>query len=189
MLCSIQSPDALYRQLTQPGALALERISRDQSMELAVTIARRQVVQLDCDDDMDMESGKLVFSLLCPLSKTAMETPVRSSKCSHWQCFDLKFFLQTNQYISGARWRCGACDPRFVSPRELRICGLTADMIQEYKDEISPLRNRVELTEEGTYRLLEEKKVRHRSVKRAPSADGNEVKPKRNQIQEAIIIE
>ncbi|GAX10125.1 E3 SUMO-protein ligase PIAS1 [Fistulifera solaris] len=189
MLCSIQTPDALYRQLTQPGPLALERVSRDQAMKIAVTIARRQVVQLDCDDDMDTETGKLVFSLLCPLSKTAMETPVRSSKCSHWQCFDLKFFLETNRYISGARWRCGACDPRFVSPRELRICGLTADMIQEYKDEISALRNRVELSEDGTYRLLEEKKVRHRGVKRAQSADGNEVKPKRNQIQEAIIID
>ncbi len=189
MLCSIQTPDALYRQLTEPGPFALERINRGQAMELAANIARRQVVQLDCDDDAEKEKGKLIFSLLCPLSKTVMETPVRSSKCNHWQCFDLKFFLETNQYISGARWRCGACDPRFVSPRELRICGLTADMIREYKDEISALRNRVELSEDGAYRLLEEKKVRHRGVKRAPSADGNEVKPKRNPIEEAIIID
>ena len=51
-------------------------------------VSHKQTVTLDSDDDGGLENEanrKLVYSLLCPISKTIMKTPVRGKNCKHFQ--------------------------------------------------------------------------------------------------------
>jgi hypothetical protein len=72
------------------------------------------------------------------------------------QCFDLMCFINTNQFVSGSRWRCPSCE-LFVSLQNLESCALTTRLLEEFETSLSPDRDRIEFTSTGVYKLLEPK--------------------------------
>jgi hypothetical protein len=75
------------------------------------------------------------------------------------QCYDLRNYLSSNVYITGSRWRCASCES-FVSVESLEVCCLTAHLLLEFKDIASADRDRIEFCSDGSYKLLEPRKVR-----------------------------
>ena len=118
-ICEYIEPDDLYEQLMgkAPGEVSIPKISLPSAKKIALEYMAGQTVSIvDSDDEDDdvgghgtaLEEGRsLTFSLICPMSKAAMETPVRGRNCKHLQCFDLKNFLHANRNMTGGRWRCG----------------------------------------------------------------------------------
>jgi hypothetical protein len=120
-ICEFVSPDALYDQLmgrVAGGDVVIPRMSLRSARKMAKEYFADQTVSIiDSDDEEDnagVDEGKnpcggknLTFSLLCPISMTAMQTPVRARQCKHMQCFDLRNFLHANKNVAGGRWRCG----------------------------------------------------------------------------------
>ncbi|KAL7543641.1 hypothetical protein ACHAWF_007435 [Thalassiosira exigua] len=122
-ICEYVAPDDLCDQLTGKveGEVTLPKISLRSGRKIAKDYMAGQMVSIvdsdDSDDDADADRGKstddeksLTFSLVCPISKTAMRTPVRGRDCKHLQCFDLRNFLHSNKNHVGGRWRCGVSE-------------------------------------------------------------------------------
>lgn len=55
----------------------------------------------------NQETGKIKISLKCPISGMRILTPARGQNCRHFQCFDLKTFLQVN--CERTLWSCPIC--------------------------------------------------------------------------------
>jgi len=119
-ICEYVSPNDLYDQLMgkKAGDVIIPRISLRSSKKMAKEyLASQTVSMIDSDDEEDntAESSQaqgnslsehLTLSLLCSVSRTVIETPVRGRHCKHIQCFDLKNFLHSNSNLNGGRWRC-----------------------------------------------------------------------------------
>jgi hypothetical protein len=123
-ICEYVSPDALYDQLMGKvvgSDVIIPSMSLRSARKLAKDYLADQTVSIidseDEDDNVRIDNGgkpsgdkHLNFSLLCPISMTAMQTPVRARQCKHLQCFDLRNFLHANKSVTGGRWRCGVSD-------------------------------------------------------------------------------
>ena len=84
-ICKYQSPDTLTKHLMMDKQ-HFQTLSYEESLQKAIALANQQMVVVDgSDDDTQVEHKKFVFSLVCPLSKLPMVTPVRGKKCKHWQ--------------------------------------------------------------------------------------------------------
>jgi hypothetical protein len=85
--CKFRSPDAIFRMLMNPAQNWTEKLSREEGFRKAIQYvnANGQMVVLDSDNESEPEVAKLIFSLICPISKTMMQTPVRGKSCKHWQ--------------------------------------------------------------------------------------------------------
>ncbi|CAH8593906.1 unnamed protein product [Schistosoma mattheei] len=72
-----------------------------------------------CFEDGDVELADYIpVCLLCPLTRTRIDLPVRSFNCSHLQCFDLHSYLTIN--MRRPRWSCPICS--ISAPfRDLRV--------------------------------------------------------------------
>lgn len=112
-ICEYVTPDDLYEQLI--GNTESDVIIPKTSLRSATKMARQfllgQTVSVIDSDDEDNEKRteedkSLTFSLLCSITKTVIQTPVRGRNCGHLQCFDLRNFLHANVSVSGGRWRC-----------------------------------------------------------------------------------
>jgi len=97
------------------------------------------------------------------------------------KCFDLRSYIQSNACVSGSRWRCASCED-FVSLQSLEYCGLTASLLEEFKDQATVDRDRVEFCASGSYRLLDERKLRYGADKR-PAPDDDDEKPDAKRIK------
>jgi hypothetical protein len=184
-ICEYVSPDDLYDMLMGKkagGDCLIPTLSERSAKIIAMEYVSNQTVALEDSDDEDgsvkmtneSESNSLTFSLLCPIQKTPMETPVRGRNCKHMQCFDLKNFLRINEHVSGGRWRCGNCE-NFISVRDLILCGLFQAMIDKYKGQISGIRDKVSLESDGSYSLKDENKLRYASKKTTAASAGEEI--------------
>ena len=61
--------------------------------------------------------------------------------------------------------------------RNLEYCGLTASLLEQFKDQATVDRNRVEFCADGSYQLLEERKPRYkRPASRSDSPFGQDTK-------------
>jgi len=58
------------------------------------------------EDDIEVGSSKM--SLKCPLSYIRIQTPVRSTMCTHLQCFEIDSWLQINEQTP--QWQCPTCE-------------------------------------------------------------------------------
>ncbi|KAL3797649.1 hypothetical protein HJC23_013481 [Cyclotella cryptica] len=172
-ICKYVSPDDLFDMLMglkDGGDILIPTLSERSAKVIAKDYVANQTVALIDSDDEDSgnkssdESNSLTFSLLCPIQRTPMETPVRGRNCKHLQCFDLKNFLRINESISGGRWRCGNCED-FLSVRDLVHCGLFQAMIDKYKGQISGIRDKVSLQSDGSFSLKDENKLRYANKK------------------------
>ena len=180
-VCEYISPDDLYNQLKDK----IPKVSLQEAHEMAeqyIVLANQQTVSIDSSDIDDDDRGgdapsniPLTFSLLCPISKVAIETPVRGRHCKHMQCVDLKSFLHGNRHICGGRWRCGVCED-FVPVDDLVRCYLFDTMLQKHRHEVSGVRHTVSYRVDGTFILKSEKKKRLGS-KKDQQAQGTASRP------------
>jgi hypothetical protein len=86
--CKFRSVNSVYSMLMNPKLNFVERLSREEGFRKAIEYvnANGQMVVLDSDnDESEPEAAKLIFSLICPISKTLMQAPVRGKNCKHWQ--------------------------------------------------------------------------------------------------------
>uniref|UniRef100_A0A915ACT4 E3 SUMO-protein ligase gei-17 n=1 Tax=Parascaris univalens TaxID=6257 RepID=A0A915ACT4_PARUN len=99
----------------------------------------------DSDDSLHMESAK--FTLLCPLGRTRMVTPVKGSDCTHLQCFDLMLFLKMNE--KRPTWKCAICD-KAVTYNKIIIDGYFEQVLKKAGRNV----NEVELFPNGEWRPI-----------------------------------
>jgi E3 SUMO-protein ligase PIAS1 len=87
-------------------------------------------------NDPDIEVGSSVMSLKDPISTLRIATPVRSTVCTHNQCFDAESFLQLQE--QAPTWTCPICN------KTISYEGLAVD---QYVEEIlSKVRNADQVT-------------------------------------------
>jgi len=100
-------------------------------------------------DDISMDSLKI--SLLCPLSRTKLVTPVRSRNCRHFQCFDLLSFLSMNE--ERPNWKCPICNSQ-ISYDSLAVDRYFLEIVDN-----SGEANEIELLPNGDWEISSKKKV------------------------------
>ncbi|KAL0576355.1 E3 SUMO-protein ligase pli1 [Marasmius crinis-equi] len=90
-------------------------------------------VQASAPDDDDIIAGPQKMSLKCPLSFMRINTPCRSEKCTHRQCFDATSWFsvmeQTTTYL------CPICE-RALSWKDLIIDGSFDDILKSCPDSV-----------------------------------------------------
>lgn len=69
-------------------------------------------------EDSDLVATSSVMSLKCPLSTLRIDVPVRSTFCTHIQCFDAASFLQLQQ--QAPTWTCPTCN-KSISFKQLVV--------------------------------------------------------------------
>uniref|UniRef100_A0A0M3JSL8 E3 SUMO-protein ligase gei-17 (inferred by orthology to a C. elegans protein) n=1 Tax=Anisakis simplex TaxID=6269 RepID=A0A0M3JSL8_ANISI len=103
----------------------------------------------DEDDGVQMESIK--FTLLCPLGRTRMVTPVKGYDCEHLQCFDLMLYLKMNE--KRPTWKCAICD-KSVTYENLIIDGYFEQVLKKASRNVTE----VELLADGEWRPVVEQR-------------------------------
>ncbi|KAJ6509863.1 MIZ/SP-RING zinc finger-domain-containing protein [Mycena vulgaris] len=84
-------------------------------------------------EDDDIIAGSLKMSLKCPLSFMRINTPCRSAKCSHSQCFDATSWYAVMQQTT--TWLCPVCE-NVLDWRELIIDGFFAEILKTTPDSV-----------------------------------------------------
>ena len=87
-VCSYKSPLTLKDRLLEPNNSFLHSLSMTESAKKAMEyINKNSMISIDDDDTgpKNDETGLLIFSLVDPVTKVLMKTPVRGQKCKHWQ--------------------------------------------------------------------------------------------------------
>lgn len=103
------------------------------------------------DDDDDIVFGQSRMSLKDPLSYMRLVRPVRSSKCSHLQCFEAKWWIVGNE--KHPQWLCPLCN-RALRIDELIVDGFSLDILDvvpEKYDEVVIEADNAWHTEDGAY--------------------------------------
>jgi len=185
-VCDYVGPDALYDRLMTPGGpKAIPRYEYDEALKVALKYVKQQMVVLDSDheDDDDHDGTDQTYSLLCPISMSAMETPVRGVSCRHIACFDLRNWLHNNITVGGTRWRCALCED-FISPFDLVVDGMFCRFLDQHKGEISSARDKIQLRPDGSWSLMEANKLRYQSRKRnSGDIGGNGAATKKSKVE------
>ncbi|KAI6180598.1 MIZ zinc finger family protein [Aphelenchoides besseyi] len=115
----------------------------------------RKSLQKGAEDDIAMDSLKV--SLLCPLSRLVMNTPCRSTNCSHLQCFDLHNFLMMSE--KRPTWKCPVCGT--ASPySSLVVDRYFSDIITKVNGKAKD----IELLPDADFKIVDEKKSQYLSV-------------------------
>ena len=103
------------------------------------------------DDDDDIVFGQSRMSLKDPLSYMRLVRPVRSSKCSHLQCFEAKWWIVGNE--KHPQWLCPLCN-RALRFDELIVDGFSLDILDvvpDKYDEVVIEADNAWHTEDGAY--------------------------------------
>jgi hypothetical protein len=174
-LCSYVSPDAVYKNVM--GEIQ-HKLSMEEAKAKAFVNANRQTVVLEDTNHKD-EVSSFIFSLTCPVSQKLLVTPVRGEHCSHWQCFDLRNFVESNAHVTGTRWQCPVC-AKILSCHDLQYCPFTASLLKEFEGKATPVRDRIQFCSDGTWKLLSETKKRYAKKLSASENDGNDAKRPRS---------
>ncbi|KAJ6451773.1 PINIT domain-containing protein [Mycena sanguinolenta] len=93
---------------------------------------RRQMLASMSNDD-DIISGSLKMSLKCPLSFMRINTPCRSARCTHSQCFDATSWYSMMEQTT--TWLCPVCE-NVLDWRELIIDGFFAEILKTTPDSV-----------------------------------------------------
>ncbi|MCJ1395256.1 SUMO ligase siz1 [Xylographa bjoerkii] len=97
------APEALVAKLKAGRSISKDQIIREM-------ITRSQ--------DGDIVTTSSIMSLKCPLSTLRIDTPCRSTICTHNQCFDALSFLQLQE--QAPTWTCPVCN-KVVSFQALQV--------------------------------------------------------------------
>jgi hypothetical protein len=94
-VCRYKPPLELLKELLHEASPFLFKMTLAESMEKAMGyMNKNSMITIDDGNDGDSRengAGKLVFSLVDPVTKTPMKTPVRGQRCKHWQVGTLRF--------------------------------------------------------------------------------------------------
>lgn len=127
---------------TSSAAEVLERLKvekLDQAMGL-------KLVASYLSDTTDLATETLRLSLLCPLTHLKPDIPVRGTRCSHLQCFDLRSFVTLQETPKVNRWKCPVCKEHCAR--------LVRDMYLESILQASGESDMVEFNQRAQYRLM-----------------------------------
>jgi hypothetical protein len=174
-LCSYVSPDVVYKNIMSQ---IQHKLSMKEAKAKALANANRQTVILEDTNHKD-EVNSFIFPLTCPVSQQLLVTPVRGEQCSHWQCFDLRNFVESNTHVTGTRWQCPVC-AKILSCHDLEYCPFTASLLKEFEGQATPVRDRIQFFSDGTWKLLAEAKKRYVKKRSANENDGNGAKRPRS---------
>jgi len=98
------------------------------------------------EDGLTMDSLKI--SLLCPITRKKIMTPIRSRNCNHIQCTDLNNYLQMNSMKQF--WKCPICSKK--TPYDSLAFDLyISEIIQEVDDNVTE----VELMADGSWKVAD----------------------------------
>ena len=132
----------LYKPLTCESCMqaVLEQSASSVESDKAAFVSRMK----EDEDGAALDTVCFQYSLLDPLTYQRMEHPVRSSACTHLNCFDLKGFLQ--MYLGKAKMPCPVCS----SP--IRLDDLVQDaFVLSILSETSPEEEEVEMRQDGEW--------------------------------------
>lgn len=154
-ICEYADPDRVFDELT--GKIVGRFVIPAQSLESVKQKAIESLKQRTASivDSAGNNSDCHVFSLLCPIAKTVIDTPVRGRDCNHLQCFDLRNFLHANNNPSAGRWRCAVCQS-FLCCEDLVRCGLFDAMLGDLQTDVSSTRHKVSFDTSGRWKLIEQ---------------------------------
>ncbi len=171
-LCEYTPPENLFEQCIGHGERGIIKLSYEEGRALVQhNLDQKDAVVLDDSDGEDNDTSvekSNIYSLLCKVSMSAIQTPVRGKHCKHIQCFDLKNYLLQNATVSGGRWRCVICED-FVPVQDLMIDGFMAKILEEHGQDVTSARDKIEIHRDGSYKLLNENRLRYQ-LKRSSSA-------------------
>ncbi|WWC86507.1 uncharacterized protein L201_001384 [Kwoniella dendrophila CBS 6074] len=85
------------------------------------------------EEDDDIVVGTSVMSLKDPLAYMRMTRPVRSSKCTHIQCFDAQWWIESN--AQHPQWHCPHCGKELQFP-ELIVDGYVMAILNACPDSV-----------------------------------------------------
>lgn len=172
--------------------IAIVMVERSSSMEV---LERLKVEKLDVaqgqklvasflSDTADLETETLRLSLLCPLTHLKPAIPVRGTRCSHLQCFDLQSFVMLQETPKVNRWKCPICKEHCAH--------LIRDLYLENILQVSGDSDMVEFNQKAQYRLMpplkdESESSDAESNKRAGETDGP-LPSKRPRVSEKTFI-
>ncbi|OCF32849.1 hypothetical protein I316_05485 [Kwoniella heveanensis BCC8398] len=83
------------------------------------------------EEDDDIIVGTSVMSLKDPLSYMRITRPVRSSKCTHMQCFDATWWVESN--TQHPQWLCPLCNKELQFP-DLIVDGYVLSILNAVPD-------------------------------------------------------
>ncbi|KAF2012483.1 E3 SUMO-protein ligase PIAS1 [Aaosphaeria arxii CBS 175.79] len=143
--------------LTQKGSpqkfnFYIYLVRKDTIDELAKKIQQRNVITKASvlnemrkkADDPDIEVGSVNLSLKDPISTLRISMPIRSTVCSHNQCFDAESFLQLQE--QAPTWTCPICN------KSVSYEGLAVDeYVQEILSEVSRSTDQVTIDPMGNW--------------------------------------
>jgi len=174
VVCEYIPPDVIFDRCIGDSILSLTKLSFEEGRALVQqSLDEKNAVVLDDSDgedetEIDKSNIFLTVSLLCGASMSAIQVPVRGKKCKHTQCFDLKNYLLSNSHVSGGRWRCLVCED-FVPVRDLMIDGFIGKILEDHGQDVSSSRDKVEIHRNGTWKFLQENKLRYHKKRPCPS--------------------
>ncbi|KAF8832291.1 hypothetical protein HHX47_DHR1001547 [Lentinula edodes] len=90
-------------------------------------------LQASTFEDDDIVAGPQKMSLKCPLTLARINTPCRSSKCVHVQCFDATSWFSVNEQTT--TWLCPVCE-RTLEVNDLIIDGFVESILKECPDSV-----------------------------------------------------
>ena len=100
-ICNLVVSVRMFQSLS---VAAVEAVSRQRG----VGLAPKRPVQNKRQSLRVSVAGAQEVSLMCPLSDTRIQTPVRGQRCRHHQCVDLAAFLRWAS-DQGSEWVCPIC--------------------------------------------------------------------------------
>jgi len=191
-LCEYISPDALYAlciNSDESNTQKIPKLTYEEGLLVAMKYLKKDAVVLDSDDESDSAESladiTLTFSLICSMSMMAIRTPVRGKNCKHMQCFDLQNYIRTNATVSGGRWRCSVCED-FVSLKDLVIDGMMVKMLEKHRDDITGSRDKVQVSKDGSWKLMEENRLRYQKKRHFNDNASNEDGKKRGKVENGV---
>lgn len=101
------------------------------------------------NDDPDIVLSSEVMSLKDPVSTLRITLPVRSTVCTHRQCFDGSMFLQMQE--QAPQWLCPTCN-KSISYQSLCIDKYFEDILQKTSSSIE----KVTLEPDGQWHIIKE---------------------------------
>lgn len=99
--------------------------------------------------DPDIEATSVRMSLKDPISTVRISLPVRSSHCTHNQCFDGRMFLELQE--QAPQWNCPVCN-KHVSFESLCVDKYFQDILQK----TSTATEKVDVEPTGEWRVIKD---------------------------------
>ncbi|KAJ7244748.1 PINIT domain-containing protein [Mycena haematopus] len=111
--------ETLVQELKKTGYKSCHDIRRDMISSMTV--------------DEDIVAGPQKMSLKCPLSYMRVNTPCRSRKCTHSQCFDATSWYSVMEQTT--TWLCPVCE-RTLDPKDLIVDGYVDEILKTSPESI-----------------------------------------------------